>query len=311
MTETNKGWMVAEPRQSFGGDWTEVKLSMLKDYLAAYTKALKAKPFSKMYIDAFAGTGYREIDAQEDTPGLFEEQVSAEETGFFDGSARLALQIDPPFDRYVFIERSRKRMAELRAVAGTYPSLSNRMDFRPGDANKVLPGLCHDTDWKKTRAVLFLDPFGMDVDWSTMEAVARTEAIDVWVLFPVGIGVNRLLKKKPDDIPLPWQHRLDRIFGTSDWRTVFFRTTSQSALFGEETATVKVGDAIQAIADYYQKRLRTVFPRVASNPRYLCNSKQSPMFIFTFAVSNPNPKAQSPAFRIAEHILGKKGNHGP
>lgn len=63
MTQTSKGWIVAEPRQSFGGDWTEVKLGMLKDYLAAYTMALKKKPFSKMYIDAFAGTGYREIEA--------------------------------------------------------------------------------------------------------------------------------------------------------------------------------------------------------------------------------------------------------
>jgi len=306
MTQTSKGWIVAEPRQSFGGDWTEVKLSMLKDYLAAYTMALKKKPFSKMYIDAFAGTGYREIEAQEDTPGLFEEQVNAEETGFFDGSVRLALQIDPPFDRYAFIEKSSKRMSELRTVTEAFPSLSDRMEFCPGDANKVLPGLCRVTDCVKTRAVLFLDPFGMSVDWSTMEAVARTKAIDVWILFPVGIGVNRLLKKKADDIPLPWQNRLDRIFGTSEWRTVFFKPTAQSKLFREETVTEKVGDAIQAIANYYQERLQTVFPTVASNPRYLCNSKQSPMFIFTFAVSNPSPISQGLALRIAEHILGKK-----
>ena len=77
-------------------------------------------------------------------------------------------------------------------------------------------------------------------------------------------------------------------------------------LFGEETVITKVGDATPTIADYYQKRLQTVFPRVASNPRYLPNSKQSPMFIFTFAVSNPTQRAQGLALRIAEHILGKK-----
>ena len=48
----------------FGGDWTQAKLDVLKDYLAAYTKALKDKPtaalpFRKAYIDAFAGTGTR------------------------------------------------------------------------------------------------------------------------------------------------------------------------------------------------------------------------------------------------------------
>jgi three-Cys-motif partner protein len=43
----------------FGGDWTETKLAILQKYLAAYTTALKGTSFRKGYIDAFAGTGYR------------------------------------------------------------------------------------------------------------------------------------------------------------------------------------------------------------------------------------------------------------
>jgi hypothetical protein len=35
--------------------------------------------------------------------------------------------------------------------------------------------------------VLFLDPYGMQVDWTTIEAIARTKAIDLRVLFPLGI----------------------------------------------------------------------------------------------------------------------------
>jgi len=31
----------------------------------------------------------------------------------------------------------------------------------------------------------------MQVDWTTLEAVASTQAIDIWILFPLGIGVNR------------------------------------------------------------------------------------------------------------------------
>ncbi|MBU4201002.1 MAG: hypothetical protein KKG09_03200 [Verrucomicrobia bacterium] len=71
---------ITEPRQAFGGDWTEIKLGMLGDYLNAYTTALKAQPFAKLYIDAFAGTGYRETETRESTPNLFEEQVEAEST---------------------------------------------------------------------------------------------------------------------------------------------------------------------------------------------------------------------------------------
>ena len=296
---------IAEPMQQFGGDWTEVKLDLLKKYLAAYTTALKNKPFVKMYIDAFAGTGYREIETKDDSPGLFAEQIEAESEGFFDGSARLALQVNPAFDRYVFIEESPKRLGELRAVSSEFFSLAGKMDFRQGDSNIILPKLCQETNWRSTRAVLFLDPFGMSVDWETMQAIARTKAIDVWILFPAGVGVNRLLTVDPKDIPKAWKERLDRIFGTSDWFQRFYSKQKQGMLFGDEQPISKVGDPVQAIVQFYQERLQTIFPRVASNPRYLCNSKRSPMFIFTFAVGNPQPKAQKLAMKIAEYILGK------
>ena len=43
---------------SFGGDWTSTKLDILGRYLSGYTTVLKARPFVKAYIDAFAGTGF-------------------------------------------------------------------------------------------------------------------------------------------------------------------------------------------------------------------------------------------------------------
>lgn len=306
MTErTDSHMMVAEPHQSFGGDWTEIKLAMLKDYLAAYLQALKNTDFIKMYVDAFAGTGYRETQTESDTPDMFAEQTEAENAGFFDGSTKLALQIDPPFDRYVFIEKNPRRMKELRVVARDFPAIADRIDFQKGDANEVIPEFCRRTDWQKTRAVLFLDPFGMSVNWTTMEAIAQTKAIDLWILFPVGIGVNRLLKQKPDEMSPAWQSKLDVFFGIPEWRNAFYTTSCQETLFGEEEITSRVPNAIPAIANFYQERLKTLFPKVVSNPRYLCNSKNSPMFLFTFAISNPSQKAQKPALRIAEHILGK------
>jgi three-Cys-motif partner protein len=50
-------------RDKFGGNWTEEKLECLKKYLSAYTtiftKNPKARHFQTIYVDAFAGTGYR------------------------------------------------------------------------------------------------------------------------------------------------------------------------------------------------------------------------------------------------------------
>src|SRR5690606_41679286 len=50
---------MADRNHGFGGPWTEEKLDRVTRYLQAYTTALKNQPFQLMYIDAFAGTGYR------------------------------------------------------------------------------------------------------------------------------------------------------------------------------------------------------------------------------------------------------------
>ncbi|GAI54351.1 unnamed protein product, partial [marine sediment metagenome] len=61
---------------------------------------------------------------------------------------------------------------------------------------------CNNYKWQNNRAVLFLDPYGMQVNWETIKAIANTEAIDLWYLFPFGIGVNRLLQKDAGKMPL-------------------------------------------------------------------------------------------------------------
>jgi three-Cys-motif partner protein len=52
-----------------------------------------------------------------------------------------------------------------------------------GDANQEIPQLLKFVNWRGVRAVMFLDPYGMNVDWSTLQAIANTRAIDVWFLF--------------------------------------------------------------------------------------------------------------------------------
>jgi three-Cys-motif partner protein len=58
---------------AFGGDWTTAKLDVLAGYLKAYTTALKSQPFLLEYIDAFAGTGYRDTrrDDNVSSPSCF------------------------------------------------------------------------------------------------------------------------------------------------------------------------------------------------------------------------------------------------
>ena len=294
--------------QQFGGQWTSRKLDVLAGYLQSYTTALKNKPtperpFQKAFIDAFAGSGYREVRQASDESNetqrlLFPDLAGDEPQSLLDGSARLALKTDPPFDRYIFIERSRDRCSHLENLKDEFSELANRIHIRQGDANERIQHLC-DRDWRSRRAVLFLDPYGLQVDWTTIEAVAQTRAIDLWLMFPLGIGVNRLLTKS-GDIPEEWRQRLNRLLGTEDWYDEFYSVESTPTLFGTDQERL-VKATMETIGRYFNNRLGQIFAGVAGEPGVLRNTKNNPLYLLCFAVGNENGKKV--ALRIAEHLL--------
>jgi three-Cys-motif partner protein len=292
--------MVRQQRQLFGGDWTAEKLEMLRRYLTAYTTALRNQPFRKLYIDAFAGPGYRDAGGGESPEGrLFPELREDEPRGFLDGSPRIALQIEPAFDEFVFIEKSQAKAAELMALRDEFIHLAARITVVPGDCNRQLLHICEETDWRRSRAVLFLDPFAMQLEWSVLQAVARTKAIDTWVLWPV-MAMNRLLQHE-GKIPAAWRQRLDQFLGTDDWYCAFYRVSRATDLFGQDIEKITKVANIQAMKDYVNRRLAAIFADVAGNPRLLVNSRRTPLFLLCFAAANP--KGAPIAKRIAEHIL--------
>jgi hypothetical protein len=72
--------------QSFGGQWTQRKLAKVSSYLTAYTTALKNMPFRLIYIDAFAGTGYRTMAKSCDFGyGFFDDHLGDDIRAFHDG----------------------------------------------------------------------------------------------------------------------------------------------------------------------------------------------------------------------------------
>jgi three-Cys-motif partner protein len=182
----------------FGGEWTKEKLLRLQKYLKAYTTIFnsneKARKLHFMYVDAFAGTGsfqktQSQVTGQAD---IFSDNVPEIEE-FLKGSARIALEINPPFREYIFIERNPEYAQQLQQLKNEFAG--RKIKIINEDANSYLLRWCESTNWKTARAVVFLDPYGMEVEWNVIEALARTEAVDLWYLFPLGIGVNRLLTR--------------------------------------------------------------------------------------------------------------------
>lgn len=300
--------MAEQGLQLFGGDWTERKLDAVGRYLKAYTTVLSGTAFARVYIDAFAGTGYRErrIEAPDAQASIFadalDELSEPEPQRFLDGSAKIALRVEPPFHRFVLVECVQSKVAELEKLKKEFPPRAAGIDIRTGDANETIRELCRTWDRRNMRGVLFLDPFGMQVEWSTLEAVAATECIDTWILFP--FAANRLMTKSPKDIPTAWRRRLDALFGTDEWERRFYTEHTVHDIFGADLTITEKRLTLKGLGAFYGERLRAVFKRVAPNPRVLRSDRNRPLFQFFFAAGNPG-KGGEIALRIAKHILDK------
>ena len=277
--------------QEFGGDWTQQKLQILDEYLTAYCNIFRANErarfFKTVYVDAFAGTGVIKQRAES----------NEDETRLLAGSAALAIR--HTFDQYLFIEKSAERVADLENLKRDSPA-RERISICHGDANQKLLAFAESTDWKTHRAVVFLDPYGMQVEWETIRILGQTKAIDLSFLFPLGQAVMRLLIKGSEPPP-EWGACLDKIFGTSSWKEEFYITSIQGDFFeGDIIKTQRHADW-RAVKNYLVNRLKTAFYSVHPKPAVLRNSKNVPIYLFCFAAANP--VGAKTALKIANHLL--------
>lgn len=293
----------------FGGEWTEQKLVALKKYLEAYRKIFtineKARYFRTLYIDAFAGTGERtEKTLSAGLPTLFDD-VDTEQpqaTGLHKGSARIALELESPFDQYIFIDKNPKHTAELtEMIERDFPHLRQRCSILTGDGVKVIQEqIINGQNWKKTRAVLFIDPYGMNIHWDLIERIAATQAIDMWLLFPLGQGINRLLSR--DHLPNPsHEAKLTAVLGTDEWKTRFYAKQVQTDLFGNETYSNQKTATFENMVEFLKERLAAVFAGVAPDVLLLENTKGNPLYALCFAAGNK--VGAKTAIRIASSLL--------
>lgn len=294
------------PLHAFGGDWTEEKLGRLRGYLSPYmtifSQNRRAQFLTTHYVDAFAGTGTRVSpqSAKYQAPTLFDDQDEAVDI-IRQGSVQIALTVDPPFDRYLLIDKNPEHATELERLRDSFPQLASRIQIEVGDANRILQGWVGQINWARHRAVVFLDPYGMSVNWDTLQALGRTwtsgsGSVDLWLLIPVGQAVNRLLPRdrKPTGAEAD---RLTQFFGTDEWIDAFYTPKRRLTLFGYEEEEFEKHANFESISEFFVARLRTVFKYVAENSLMLLNSKNIPLYMLCFASFNPS------AVRIANDIL--------
>ncbi len=282
----------------FGGVSTNLKLSVVEKYLKAFTKALKPHFRELWYIDAFAGTGER-TEKHDAHDGTLFDPATQERIERHRGSAKIAIDVEPKFDRLVFIERNSKHCAALELLRSA--NSDRNIEIKRGDAQTELRTLLEGRCWNTTRAVLFLDPYGMSVSWDTLEAIGKTQAIDVWYLVSLS-GLFRQASRNWKTVDEDKRAAITKMLGTDAWENEWYERAGANDLFGEvDEQHQRIAD-VNKIERFVKKRLETIFTKVLS-PLRLKNERGAPMFSLFFAISNPDIKAIGLATRIANHIL--------
>lgn len=296
---------------TFGNDWTEQKLICVKDYAASWAAIMEYEKkkwgWKTHYIDAFSGSGtYSPKKKKNDDAhhtSLFGDETEAEKQEVRAGSAQLAIKQVPKFDRVDLIEINPEHASNLRSIAGD--ELNKRVFVHEADVNKKLCELAKSLT-KNDRALLFLDPYGCQVWWETLQKIAATEVVDVWYLFSI-MGINRKLTLTPDKIPPHEREILNKCLGTDLWEKFFYKQNVDTDLFGEIPKTTRKAAPLD-VERFFQEHLGIIFPTVSPHCLRLKNKKNGHMFSLYFAISNPHDSAKKLALKLANPILKRWEN---
>ena len=170
------------------------------------------------------------------------------------------------------------------------------------DANKELARVCEFLDKESMRAVAFIDPFGMEIHWKTLENLAATRCVDMIFLFSLSGLYRQAERKIKEDFDEHKAASLDRFLGTKNWRDEFYEEEKQTNLFGEPEGYRRKLD-YTGMLEFSKKRMAEIFPFISDS--LLLPQKGAPQFALFLAVSNDNPKAFALAKRVYADITGK------
>ncbi len=266
------------------GYWSEVKLDIVKEYAAAYSKILtaqKSPSIYHIYIDAFAGAGMH---------------VSKKTGEFVKGSPLNALLIKPPFNEYHLIDMDSRKVGSLRSIAAEYQNVT----VYEGDCNKLLldsvfPRARYE-DYK--RALCLLDPYGLHLNWDVMMKAGQMKSVEIFLNFPVMDMNMNVLWHDPDKVDPEQKARMTAFWGDDTWRQAAYNTTGN--LFGWEEKTEN-----EDVAEAFQKRLKKVagFSYVPE-PIPMRNTRGAVVYYLFFASQNRTGET------IVTDIFNKYRNRG-
>ena len=250
-------------KKKFGneiGEWSEIKLKCIHNYLGAYSNILSRAGYREYYfIDGFASTGFCK---------------SKQTSKMIRGSATLALTVNPPFSKYFFVELDDNKIKELKKLRSLFHSLN--VEIFHGDCNIEIATVLQKIG-DNTPFIALLDPQAGDLYWDTIKKISEKNKAELLINFPFGMAINRympLVEGKAIDSET--MNKLNKIFGAEDWGPIYYERKKE---------TITASQAREKYLDIYLIGLKKLgFKYYAV--KNLKNSKNVHIYFLIFATRN-------------------------
>ena len=251
------------------GYWSEIKLDIIREYAAAYSRIITSQEstsFYHVYIDAFAG------------PGI---HISRSTGGLVAGSPLNTLEIHPPFKEYHFIDLEKSKTEALRKIVGDRKDVFIwNEDCNEVLLNTVFPRVPYN---RFRRALCLLDPYGLDLEWKVIKKAGEMKSIEIFLNFPI-MDMNRnVLWTDPEKVDPGRLDPMDAFWGDRSWHKAAYEV-SQLGLFGDRPEKT----SNEAIVKAFRQRLKQVAGfEYVPDPMPMRNSQNAVVYFLFFAAQKP------------------------
>lgn len=238
-------------------EWSLQKYRLLGAYCDIFTTSMKEKWNNLVYIDLFAGAGYSRI----------------KETGkILRSSALIAGSIPNIFSKYIICEENEEKFQALNKRS---QALSINVDVLHGDSNKMIDQVRAKipkfSKWNTVLSFCFVDPFSLNLDFSTIKSLGQDLNVDFLILLALGMDANRNLGAYLDEN----NNRIAKFIDNEDWRQKF-----------EEQYNGR--DFMRFLSDEYDKSMMKLgYVKPAQKHQIRSSNKNLPLYHLAFYSKHP------------------------
>ncbi|MEJ5224761.1 MAG: three-Cys-motif partner protein TcmP [Anaerolineales bacterium] len=254
------------------GAWAKDKLFYLKKYIHTFETSMRHRPWRRrIFIDLFSGPGKCIVEGTNE---------------YFLGSPLLALTTEHPFTDYFFVDTDQRNVEALKTRSSSTNLPENRVRCWVGDANQKVRAIVKEIkeidsqfikDMWPSLNLAFLDPEGLELDWSTVAELAQVNRMDLIIHYSQQ-GIKRMADRA---LASEKELIIDRFFGGREWRQIYAAN--------KDDAT----GIHRPLIDYYKTKLRALgYVEIKDNEEVwaeplMKNSKNAPLYRLLFASKHP------------------------